>query len=320
MAALAPADDPAAMNNWMQNVLGVGNNFMRDGLQLSGFNTLASLTRENVDDYAKRCCDIVRKGPGNQAARKNVPVPVEEGMKKLTLLVRFCTITGRTLDFPIATLDNLDNIWNWYQQCASDSPSNFDGIDRFPKSPGDIIKWLDRFEGWLENKVGPSGMPLKYVIRRGVAGADQGFGLPSFEEELYSRGQHAGHHWRGDNKAVWVIIMNLCRGTIAWSAIRDMTNNGRLAYMTLEDTFMGAGAKRTLMKRANARLESSIYDGRSRNYTWTDHVAMLRECFSDLRRSGEQNALSQEMQVEKLVQSYQYQPLIYLTTTINHGI
>ena len=61
MAGLAPADDPAAMNNWMQNVLGVGNNFMRDGLQLSGFNTLASLTRENVDDYAKRCCDVVRK-------------------------------------------------------------------------------------------------------------------------------------------------------------------------------------------------------------------------------------------------------------------
>ena len=74
------------------------------------------------------------------------------------------------------------------------------------------------------------------------------------------------------------------------------------------------------MKRANARLESSIYDGRSRNWTWTKHVAMLRECFKDLEDSDEQNrnALSQAMQVEKLVNSYQYQPLLYLTTTINN--
>ena len=97
-----------------------------------------------------------------------------------------------------------------------------------------------------------------------------------------------------------------------------MTNNGRLAYITLLDTFMGAGVKRTLMKRANARLETAIYDGRSRNWTWTKHIAMLRECFKDLKTSGERNALSPEQEVEKLVQSYQYQPLNYLVTTINH--
>ena len=88
--------------------------------------------------------------------------------------------------------------------------------------------------------------------------------------------------------------------------------------MTLLDTFMGSGVRKTLMKRANARLESAIYDGRSRNWTWTKHIDMLRECFSDLEASGERNALSPEQQVEKLVQSYQFQPLIYLVTTIDN--
>ena len=316
MAALAPAEDPAAMSNWLENRLRVTNGYMRDGLRASGFDNLASLSRQNVDDYAKRCCDAVRKGPGNQAARKNVPIPVEEGMKKLVLFVRYCEVTGRILDFTGATLDNLDNQQSWYDQCATNSPKNCDGLDSFPESID--WNWFDKFESHLESKIGHSGYPFRYVIGRGAVGADQGFGLPSFDEELMSRARHAGHYWSGDNKAVWEIIKRLCQGTVAWSTIKSMTNNGRLAHLTLLDTFMGAGVRRTLVKRALARLDTAVYDGKNRNLTWIDHVAMLRECFSDLEASGERNALSQEMQVERLVQSYQYQPLIYLTTTINN--
>ena len=273
MAAVV-ARDPAAMRAWLQGALRVTNDQMRDGLGLAGFDCLASLQTQNVDDYAKRCCDLVRKGPGNQAARKSVPIPVEEGMKKLVLMVRFFDITGRILDFTPATIDNLNNLQVWFDQCASNSPKNYDGLEPFSESV-DKKKWFDRLESLLESLIGYSRFPLKYVIRRAAAGADRGFGLPSFDEELYSRGRHDGHYWDGDNKAVWEVLKTLCIGTIAWSTIESMTNNGRLAYITLLDTFMGAGVKRTLMKRANARLESSIYDGRSRNWTWTKHVAMM---------------------------------------------
>ena len=75
----------AAMNNFLQNVLGVNNQHMRQGLQGAGFNTLNTLVRQNPVDYARRCCDVVRKGPGNQPARKNVPVTVEVGMKQLII-------------------------------------------------------------------------------------------------------------------------------------------------------------------------------------------------------------------------------------------
>ena len=71
MAAVV-ARDPAAMRAWLQGTLRVTNDQMRDGLGLAGFDCLASLQTQNVDDYAKRCCDLVRKGPGNQAARKSV--------------------------------------------------------------------------------------------------------------------------------------------------------------------------------------------------------------------------------------------------------
>ena len=45
---------------------------------------------------------------------------------------------------------------------------------------------------------------------------------------------------------------------------------------------------------------------------------MLKECFQDLEASGPANALSQEMQVEKLVQSFQFPPLAYLRTIISN--
>ena len=88
----------AEMNQFLQNNLAVTNQYMRDGLQEAGFTSLASLERQSCETYAKRCCEVVRKGPGNQAARKMVPVPVEEDMTKLVKWVRCCNITGRALD------------------------------------------------------------------------------------------------------------------------------------------------------------------------------------------------------------------------------
>ena len=99
------ANNPAAMNNFLQANLGVANAQMRTAIQAAGFNTLASLVRQDPETYAKKCCDMVRKDPGNQPARRNVPIPVEESMRQLMIYVRVCTITGRALAFVDATQD-----------------------------------------------------------------------------------------------------------------------------------------------------------------------------------------------------------------------
>ena len=239
----------AEMNQFLQNNLGVTNQYMRDGLQEAGFTSLASLERQSCETYAKRCCEVARKGPGNQAARKMVPVPVEEDMTKLVKWVRYCNITGRALDINLATRDNLDNVQSFLDQCARDSPKTYEGLTRFTDTLNKR-NWFDQIVGYLEVKVGSSGVPLVYVIREGAAGPDQGFGLPSYEEELKARGSHTSHFYRLDNKAVWVVLKYLTEGTTAWSTIKRMTNNGRLAYMTLLDTFLGIGVRRTLMKKA----------------------------------------------------------------------
>ena len=59
--ALVPANDPAAMNNFLQVNLGVANVHMRTAIQDAGFTTLASLIRRSPEDFAKRCCDVVSK-------------------------------------------------------------------------------------------------------------------------------------------------------------------------------------------------------------------------------------------------------------------
>ena len=69
------------------------------------------------------------------------------------------------------------------------------------------------------------------------------------------------------------------------------------------------------MKKALAYLDNTVYDGKSKILTWELHVSNMRQSFNDLEYSG--NAISPEMQVERLVQSFQHPQLDHLSTTIN---
>ena len=71
------------------------------------------------------------------------------------------------------------------------------------------------------------------------------------------------------------------------------------------------------MKRANLYLNNAVYDGKGKNpdEAWMKHISRFRESFFDLEASG--NPISQEMQVEKLVQSFQHPQLVHISTIIN---
>ena len=106
------ADDIWNMDEFLEETLEVDNADMRDNLQNAGFMNLTTL-RNKKWDFADSCCGVVRKGTGGNAATKNVPVTVQQGMKQLIMLVRLMYMCGRVLDYDLATLDNLEAVESW---------------------------------------------------------------------------------------------------------------------------------------------------------------------------------------------------------------
>ena len=73
--------------------------------------------------FGTSCAGATRKRQGGAAAAKNVPVTVEQGMNMLTMLVRFMYITGRELEYDLATVENLESIRSWFEELQSNNPT-----------------------------------------------------------------------------------------------------------------------------------------------------------------------------------------------------
>ena len=101
-AAVVPvANNRNAMNQYLEDHLGVSHAPMRLNIQDSGFGTLTDLTRERPP-FAKDVCNQVRKMTGGTAASKNIPMHVERGMRKLIIYARYCYLVQRDLTFRLA--------------------------------------------------------------------------------------------------------------------------------------------------------------------------------------------------------------------------
>ena len=79
---------PATMPDVLLRVIGVASQGMRNRLVAMGFRDLRSLV-DKGDDYAHKTCTLMRKSAGGQPAEKNVPMLIEEDLKKM---VRYCRI------------------------------------------------------------------------------------------------------------------------------------------------------------------------------------------------------------------------------------
>ena len=307
----------AAMDNYLNQILGVNQAVTRTRIIQNGFHSLASLTRRDVK-HASKVCSVVRKITTGPAVARIVSVTTEDNLGNLTRYARYRYITQRPMDFADATLNNLDELGYWSTQLEGSKPTS---NDLAPFTDGANKKvWFETIKSHLQVMIGDSGMPLSYVLREDPAlpAVDPGFGLPDFEQDVASRGRHDGHFWRGDNRLVWLLIKKLTEGTNAWSCVQEFarTNNGRGAYFALVNTYMGPDIQRILLKRAEATLSTAVYDGRSKSWTWTKHVSRYREAFKDMATSGQE--LRGRTKVTKLLASFQMESLRHLSSTINN--
>ena len=311
-----PGNNPAAMDAFLEFHIGVDNANMRERLQDSGFNTLNGLVRPEPKTNGHSCATAVRKSTGGVAANKDVPVWVEALLICLGVYARYCYICQRVMDYAEADIDRIESLRYWYDNGKSNEKSA-DTLKPFTDGANKKT-WFENLVDFIKVMIGASGMPCGYVIRENddLPADDPGFAMPNFDDELMSRGRHGGYFWQADNRKVWLLIEGLTKGTTAWNTVKPFGRayNGRGAFLALCNAFMGNDVKRLLLKRAELTLNHAVFDGKSKNWTFPTHISRLRESIMDMEDSG--NRMTEQMKVNKLLNSFSYLPLAHLQATI----
>ena len=168
-------------------------------------------------------------------------------------------------------------------------------------------------------KIGPSGVPLSYVIRDSadIPPHDLGFAFPDLDQDIADRGRHDGIFWPADNKSVWSDLRLICHGTDLWNTIRrfEKSKNGRGAFVAMQLTLEGDDIRQLMARKAETVVNYAVFDGRSKNWTLDKHVDRFREAQQDLEASG--NPMTEESMVRKLLNSFQHPQLGHVTTIVD---
>ena len=210
---------PATMPDVLQHVLGVTSQGMRNKLFAMGFRDLRSLV-DKGDDYAHKVCTLVRKSAGGQPAEKNIPMLVEEDLKKLVRYCRINFLLQRALNYGDIYDEILEEVNDFFEQLGDDP--NHEDVPKY-SDKCNLKKWFESLRNYLATKKGKAGLPILYVITDNNLAAYpqvQHPNFPEFETELKFRGRHNGKFWAADNKAVFIFLRLKCHGTNAWSTIQ----------------------------------------------------------------------------------------------------
>jgi hypothetical protein len=197
-----------------------------------------------------------------------------------------------------ATVGRLGQLWDWRK-------SEKDQEKMEVKEPDPLVKLedsrntLEELDHYLLTKRGISGAPLAYLVRDNIVpdpATDQGYGLPSHTDELVTRARHDGPSYAGDNIFLWGVIYNMTKGgfAYAWVSSQRGAKDGRQAYFQLKEHYLGDSFKGKVKSDADKVLESTFYDGKSRNFTFEAYCIVRRPqgpCvherdFSQLRFEG----------------------------------
>ena len=281
MAAAAAAPIIATFNEYLQQVIDVPRNGMREKIVNSGFD---------VDFYNKeegfthRACQQIRKTPTGQAADRDITTLQEERLKQYARYEKYSYIVQRAVVYDEATLLVIGNVDQWFKTLPEDPGDDMvatykPGIDR--------RAWIESIIDYFRSKKGVHSLvPLLYVIREETAlpALDPGFGLPDLDQEVERRGRHDGAFYNSDKKTVWNFLALKCRGTDTWTTIEGYARrqDGREAFLALVRAFMGANVKRVLLKKAEQTLQFITFDNKSRNWTFEKFMGKFRQAIRDL--------------------------------------
>ena len=299
------------MQNYLEHTIGIGNQNLRDKLVNQGFTDLDRLATRDKDFVARAASTIRKQGYAPGIA---MTVGVEEDLSHLHKWAKCNNLVQRNLAYADATLVNIRSVGTWMDQLpdkdTAEEPGKFTTQAKFKAL-------MEKLTQYLAVCTNTAGVPILYAIKLQDAlpdaADDPGFGLPSFDEELATRGRLDGHYWVSTNRLVWNAIRKMCHGTDAWHHVKrfETARNGRGAHRALMQTHMGEDIQYTLRAAAETTLMSLKFDGRSRNFTYDTFTGRFKDALNEL---ADQN-MSEEHKVLKFRKAFQVVEFNHL-----HGI
>ena len=298
--------------DYMTNVLGIGQNNVRNALRSQGIATVSdfiSLTESDIEDV----CKIIRRPGGTipnpafgRGGRNAAPVAAtipnpgiqighlhEKRLKMLRYFIFHLQRVQRDFDPAVATMDVLQDIYLLKEVDEEDKqPSLPEKLTKADK----VRELIENIESLLLIMKGINGVPLLYVVRdhsglpTGIGDdVDQGFGQPTYTQEMIRRAPHTGVYFREAQKSVWNIIRHVTHGGPGWNWVQSFatTQDGRNAFLSMKRYYLGESYTRRIKLSAENTLSTAFYNGQVRTFKFGDYVDKLKGAFTDIESSGE---------------------------------
>ena len=189
-------------------------------------------------------------------------------------------------------------IWKQHRLAESSYEDQEEEPKLLKNDEATIIDFIEEFPEILTRFTGTGGRPLAYVLRKepGVPlEADQiAFGFPnspfsSVRDEVWRRSTHDPPHYTIDNNRVFELLRGAVsehKRVLLQIKPHTRTKDGRSAWLTFVDHYMGAAQLEGITIKAEERLDNSVYSGEKPRYTYETHVCIHQKAHIDLVRGG----------------------------------
>jgi hypothetical protein len=286
---------PVQMEAYYSTVFQVDDDDLIIALLQQDLNTIESFNLLTVEDIATACNNIKRPGgmvvdaDGDLVPNRGqqVSAVLEKRLKQFWFYIRYAYMTQRVPDFvtgdgvpDLATLANLDSYKKSFPLAKDvEKPPQFPGQDK-------ARKWFEQFDTWASKSLGPSGVPLLYVLRNEEEDLDYDWYEPSLKEDLALRGPHGDDNnmfWREDNTVVWNMLVFCLHPTkeYAYAQPFERSMDGNAAYNALKERMLGPSITKALEAKADHTIRTLQYNGQSKGLSFDRFVTNFTQAFLD---------------------------------------
>jgi hypothetical protein len=257
---------------------------------LDGYNELA------LADITTACANIRKPGgmvvdeDGDLVPNRGqqVSVLLEKRLKQFWFFTRYAYMTQREPDWAtgegvpeLAELSNLDSYLKSFPLAKDvEKPPQFPGQDK-------ARKWFEQFDTWAAKTLGPSGVPLLYVLRKEseIQDEDPGWYEPNLKMDVALRGPHGDDNifWREDNTAVWDMLVHCLHPTkeYAYAQPFERAMNGNGAYTALKERMLGATITKALEAKADHLIRTLQFNGQTKGLSFDKFITTFTQAFLD---------------------------------------
>jgi hypothetical protein len=264
------------------------------------FDEIALLTDDEVDGLCKSIRSpggLIPGVPAVAGGAAAVPAAPNPGMlvssraqNNLKLLAYYLRFQQRTSVAPVLAQITLANIRALRDQ--RDQEEAHTDPDAPVLDGDDWPKTIETLQEYLGACLGSTKLPLAYVVRRSIpATPAPATGWPSNEAHMIACApivtNPAGAaavggvpiytvNFKSDNKQVWLKLASICRDKDCWTYMRryQSTQNGRGAFWSLHDHYLGASNVDNMSARAERKLMDTTYTGEKRRWNFEKYIRL----------------------------------------------